>query len=372
MQHTTFDTLLIEQRTPLYLYDITALRNTIASLKQAFPIPNFQLLFATMANDNPEFLKQICNAQVGACVNSLKHLNLVLNTGFHPNSIQFTSTGITRSDMNFLAQHNITVNFDSIKQLEYWFALKAGLSAGLRINTASLTPEIQIKDRLGIEKEEIQSALEIATKYQGRINGLHIYVGTNYKDPAQMLKPIAAFFDLVTLIPDLEYLNIGGGIGVNYMNEIDEFDLTNYGNNIARMAKIVSSKTDKTIRIVFEPGRRLAAAAGYFVTRITDIKYLNFTRYVVVDGSIANFPRPFHHPESPHPVVAPGYDVNAASTESIIVGRTTFSKDIFARTQLPRDLAVGDLLVFEKAGAYCESMRSRFLGQEDPEIIFTE
>jgi diaminopimelate decarboxylase len=54
------------------------------------------------------------------------------------------------------------------------------------------------------------------------------------------------------------------------------------------------------------------------------------------------------------------------------VGKTTYSRDILARCRLPNDICVGDLLVFEDAGAYCSSMTSRFLGQVEPAVIIID
>lgn len=362
--------LVQQNRTPFYCYNKRVIRDSIAAIKAAFPIDNFQLLFATMANDNPEFLTTVRMQEVGTCVNSINHLRLVRGCGFSSSSVQFTSTGLSIDDLRLLQEDNITVNLDSITQLKNWLSLKPGLVAGMRINTSSLTDKVPVRDRLGIDKNELKHALTTARDLGGRINGLHIYVGTNYRNYVEMLPAVEAFFTVARTIPDIEYVNIGGGVGIDYMQDGEEFDLTSYGKVVSGFVADLRATSGRNVKLVFEPGRSLAAPSGMFVTRVTDIKELNSIRYVVVDGSIAVFPRPFHHPETPHRVFLPFKNNTNDGRQSIVVGKTTFSKDVMSICKLPANIEIGDVLLFDQAGAYCDSMRSRFLGQLEPQNIF--
>lgn len=361
--------LLLKHQTPFYIYNKNILYDTIEEIQGSFAVDNFQLLFATMANDNPEFLKAIHSRNVGACINSIRHLELVLNAGFSPGVIQYTSTGIRKEDIKVLYEKKITVNFDSLLQLKYWYQLQPGLKAGLRINTASLSDTNQFVDRLGVEKECLEEALQIASENKGCLNGLHIYVGTNYKSHMAMIPALTAFFKLAEKVPDLEYVNIGGGIGVDYLNEETDFDLKEYGRCVIDLLKKLRAWHQKDIKLVFEPGRKLAAGCGALITKVTDVKKLNNTNYIVVDASIAIFPRPFHHPESPHKALNP-FNTTNDLVPATVVGKTTFSKDILINYFFPKNTTVDDILLFEQTGAYCDSMRSKFLGQGEPENIF--
>jgi diaminopimelate decarboxylase len=364
--------LIDNYQTPFYFYSLKELGQTVDEIRSAFPISNFQLLFATMANDNRQFLSFIGKHGIGACVNSIKHLNLALSCGIPIDKIQFTSTGIDSKDMLALNERGITVNFDSISQLGKWFSLPKELPAGVRINTASLVDGGGMPDRLGIDCARLPEAIALARSKNRQLNGVHIYVGTNYKTHLEMLPPLEAFFELAATVPDLEYVNIGGGIGVNYLDDQCFFDLNAYGLAVCELVKKLRRDLNKDIRVVFEPGRRLAASSGAFVTKITDIKSLSNTRYIIVDASVAVFPRPFHHPDSPHNVFAPFVTNDQPEIQSVVAGKTTFSKDIMCRKQLSEALQIGDVLLFDYAGAYCDSMRSKFLGQREPENIFLD
>lgn len=200
-----------------------------------------------------------------------------------------------------------------------------------------------------------------------------MYAGTNFLDAAELVRRLEYLFDFAAGIPTLKYLNIGGGIGVDYTGELGQFDLKYFGQCIARMTRQLRERLTREIALIFEPGRGLVADSGVFVTRITDIKCLRGRNYVAVDGSVAVFPRPLLHPRECHRVFPLRESESPEQqTSYTIVGKTTFSKDILANTVLSTALRIGDLLAFCDAGAYSRSMASRFLGQDDPNTFILD
>lgn len=356
--------------TPLYIYDLARLRQRIASLREALDGANATLFFATMANDRIPVLKLMAALRLGACVNSLPHLALASECGFAGESIQFTSTGVPEDDMRLLQKGSIRCNLDSISQLKMWCKLGAA-QAGIRVNASSIGRGLP-EDRIGIEASQIATAEAVAAESGAELSGLHIYVGTNFQRPADMLPTLEGFFDMAANLKSLSYLNIGGGIGVNYRHDGPEFDIQEFGCGIRRLSERLCRHRGRDIEIIVEPGRGLVADCGTFVTAVTDVKYLGNRSYAAVDASIAVFPRPFHHPDSPHHIRKLGETAPTAATgggEFLVVGRTTFSRDILG-SMSARSLAAGDLLALADAGAYSQSMASRFLGQPEPEVAF--
>jgi diaminopimelate decarboxylase len=354
-------------KTPYYLYDLKQLRRRIEEFREAFEQTENSLFFATMANDCPTVLKAMAELEVGACVNSLAHLELARSVGF--TQVQFTSTGLSPDDMDQLLATTTPVNLDSLGQLRVWGA-RGGTHAGVRINAASLGAG-RPRDRIGVAASDVLNLCDAARDAGVHLIGLHVYVGTNLREHDEALPTIAALFELASRLPKLEYLNIGGGVGVNYARQGPDFDVAAYGSGVTRLWDGLCQKRGRSIHLVIEPGRGLVASCGAFFTHVTDIKTLDGQRFVGVDASIAIFPRPFHHPESPHHIelAEPSRGRSPQLLPSQIVGRSTFSRDILGTASLPMDLKLGDLLVFRDAGAYSQSMRSRFLGQREPEII---
>ena len=354
--------------TPCYVYDLSAFRNRVHEIRAAFDISSFRLLFASMANPRSEFLRTAAELGVGACVNSITHLSMAEAAGIDRKAIQFSSTGISTHDMLELRERDVRVNLDSERQAEQWYALSGGLRAGIRINAGSLGSGSG--DRIGISVGKLGELVSLAKSHGSEVEGLHVYVGTNFPSSDGMLPILERFFDLAKTVPELKYVNIGGGVGVDYSGH-SEFDLPRFGSAVSELCGNLRKFFGRDIQLFFEPGRSLAARAGLFLTAITDVKELDGKRYLAVDGSVAVFPRPLHHPDSPHKVrlLLSADDNSSDQDDAVVVGRTTFSRDILATCRLPKNADVGDILAFEDAGAYCWSMASRFLGQPEPATV---
>jgi diaminopimelate decarboxylase len=367
--------------TPLFFYSLGTLRSHIARLRKALAGYPVRLLFATMANDHMEILRTIASENVGGCVNSIPHLQRALECGFEAGNIQFTSCGLPMDDMNYLQALGIPANLDSPLQIERWCRLRPNRVVGARINAAALTDSRAPADRIGMDIASFQEARQIAQRLGGRVNGVHVYAGTNFQTARDILPTIRSLFDLVGCYPDLDYMNIGGGIGVDYTHAGEPFDYEGYGAEICALVQELNLKRSRPLTLFFEPGRSMVASSGLFISRVTDIKDLQGKRFVVIDASVSLFPRPFHHPGSQHRAHVvngvhgdgePENPPDEFSIPSIVVGRTTFSRDIFGTYDLPASLKIGAFLAFEDAGAYCESMMSRFLGQRDPVFYVAE
>lgn len=353
--------------TPLFFYSLPKLRAHIARLRAALSGYPVRLLFATMANDRNDILRTIAEEGVGACVNSVPHLQRAFECGFDAEKIQFTSCGVPIDDMTYLQALGIPANLDSPSQIEAWCRLQPDGVVGARLNAASLNGSTAPPDRIGMDIPSFERAQRIASSYGSRVNGVHVYAGTNFQTAHDILPILRGLFSLVRQHPSLDYVNIGGGIGVDYSHTGDPFDYELFGAEVCALAGRTAEERGRHLTLLFEPGRSMVASSALFITRVTDMKMLHGKRYVVIDGSVSLFPRPFHHPGSQHRAfVLDAPDGDAESTiSSVIVGRTTFSRDIFGTYDLPESLQIGALLAFEDSGAYCESMSSRFLGQRE-------
>ncbi|MFI7535872.1 diaminopimelate decarboxylase family protein [Streptosporangium sp. NPDC049376] len=363
--------LALERGTPLYVLGLTSLRERVREMSDRLTWPRGRLYFATMANDHPAVLTELAGLGLGACVNSMPHALLALDSGFRPADVQFTSTGTTAEDMRELLTLGIPVNADSLGQLWQWGEV-GGRRAGLRVNAASLGGGAP-RDRIGVEADQVMEVVAAAMDHGVDVTGLHVYTGTNHPCAAAMLPTLDALFALAAAVPHLEYVNVGGGIGVDYAHNGVLFDLESLGERIRDCHRRLEAAVARDIMVVMEPGRAMTGPCGRFVTAVTDVKTLAGVRYVAVDSSVAMFPRPLQHPESPHRIrilrrstpVGP----DERMSQAVVVGRTTYSRDVLGQTELPDDVRVGDLLVFDDAGAYCQSMASRFLGQREPSFV---
>lgn len=368
--------VLKDHPTPLYAYNMKAIGERIREIRNAFSsIAGFELLFATMANPSDEILTLMAQMNVGACVNSVAHLGMALKNDIPPTRIHYTSSGVRMEDMQSISAKVALFNADSISQALLWTEATKGKECGLRVNAYSLDSAevLNHRDRIGIPASEVSSTCAAVRKAGGHITGLHVYVGTNFIEPAPMLSVLNNFFQLARDIDGLKYINIGGGIGLDYARSGERFDLTKFADMVSQYLHELEDAVGHQVTLIFEPGRGMIGESGVFLTRVTDKKSLNGIDYVLVDASVALFPRPLHHPESPHSVrsLSRSVDTMEKSVPVTIAGQTTFSRDILAKCNLSSEVKIGEVLVFEDSGAYCDSMKSSFLGQPKAVNVFT-
>lgn len=239
---------LSDLETPVYLYNKDLLKHN-CELFQNIEYPYTQIHFATMANCNPEFLKNIKKLGVNVFVNSLMHLNEVKKAGFKENEIIFTASSLSKEVMHKIHDENIYVNLDSISQLDYWVKNYPDKGVGIRCNIENKTFDpkssragvfIGEESRLGLNLEEIKSI-----KRKDLIHGLHIYVGTDITDIDYFISFYKTLIELADEFPNIEYLDFGGGFGITNDGET-KFDFKKYGNIVTKLMTDFSKKEVKT------------------------------------------------------------------------------------------------------------------------------
>jgi len=361
---------------PVYLYDKDKIIETCNQFK-SISYPNTAIHFATMANCNSEFLKIIKAQEFNVFVNSLIHLNEVKQAGFSNEQIIFTASSINREMLHRIHDENIHVNLDSVSQLDYWFKNFTNKPVGIRCNiyNKSFKPKsgrtgvfIGENSRLGLNPDEIKSI-----KNKDLINGLHIYIGTDITDIDYFISYYKMLIELSQDFPNIEYLDFGGGFGIDNKGETN-FDFETYNNSISELMTMLSEKKGKTIKLILEPGRIIGGQSGYFICKTTDVKFRNDIQFIGVNACSTQFPRPLLYPEeSFHPVWlldknGKVKDENKITTK--INGCSTYSRDYLAHNVMLPKATIGDFIVLGNAGAYCASMYTTFLGFEKPKEIF--
>jgi diaminopimelate decarboxylase len=356
---------------PFYIYDENKIIDNIKIFKN-ISYDNKLIAFATMANNNENFLKIIKKQNISVFVNSLKHLNKCIKIGFDSKNIVFTSSAMSEDLMKDAHKRKCILNLDSIDQLKQWFNLFPNSKVGIRCNIGKLVKAKETRagyfigeeSRIGLTIDEIKQL-----KNKDKINGLHLYPGTDILDYKYFESCYSALSTLVNLFPNLEYIDFGGGFGIEDKLE-NIMDWKKYNLMICKLMNKINKLTKKEIKLILEPGRVIGGNTAYFVTKVMDIKKRDKTTFVGLNVSTAQFPRPLIYPDnSKHPIIIyPKHEGRKINTT--IYGCSTYSKDYFAKNVLLPKLKIGDLIIFGNAGSYCSSMFCEFLGFEKPKELF--
>jgi len=358
---------------PCYVYDLEALASRCRRIRQ-LPIAEKRIFFATMANDHPEILACIRDQGFGVFVNSPQHLELALDQGFNPETIMYAASNMSDAEIQLCLETRVGLIVDSLGQLAKVGAVaKSPTDVGLRLNVGTALDRQRIQPdpdyRFGILQNELSEALAITRARGLSIKGLHSYFGTNIHDPAILLEGFARLGSLAEKLPDLDYIDVGGGFGVPDDHDGETFDLETYGRGARDILNRIQAKLNRRVELFIEPGRYLTADCGYFFVKVLDLKQRADRVFVGTNGSVVNFPRPLFHPDrAQHPITLVGRDQREQPfpLPLYICGNSTYSGDFLARNiSLPLP-EIGEVLVFHNAGAYGRSMITHFLGKERP------
>lgn len=352
--------------TPCYVYDENLIDRNVSRFT-GLTYPEKAVHFASMANNNPRLLELVRQRGLGIFVNSLKHMRLALNCGFSPSEIIYTSTGVRREDLEFIVEHGVAVNLDSIGQLRLFGEVNPGGRCGIRLNIDENSLDnvfIGAESRIGVLESEFEKVMATAKEHDITIVGTHVYLGTNIVSLPTMMQGVKRTLELSNYFPDLEYVDLGGGFPVRGDEAVD-FDYARYDQSITEVFNAYSKERGRPIKLILEPGRSLFGDTAVFCTSVLDVKERPDRFLVCCDASATLLPRSMFYDEF-HTVDALDKRGPVLEKPVDIVGSTTYSRDFLAKgIHLPA-LEPGDVLVFDQAGSYCYSMITQFLGQTEP------
>jgi diaminopimelate decarboxylase len=361
-----------------YVYDLNRLRLR-CRLVERLSVGRKRIFFATMANDHPEILACIRDSGLGVFVNSPLHLELVLGLGFEPAKIIYAASNMIAEEMQRCVAQRVNLVLDSLEQIHTLCDIASDVQIGIRLNVGSALDRTELRHdpsyRFGLVAEELPPAVDLATRRGIRIVGAHSYLGTDVMQPTVLLQGLERLGLAAAGLPDLRYLDVGGGFGVPDVLGDAEFDLWLYGRAAAELMRRHERRLGRPLELYIEPGRYLVADSGYFFVKVVECKVREDRVFVGTNGSVAEFPRPLVYPErARHPceIVGADRDESTYRYPAFVCGNTTYSQDFLARDvalPLPRP---GDILVFHNAGAYGRSMSTRFLGRQPVEEIVVE
>lgn len=363
----------LTQRGPVYVYDLGLLRARLRRLA-ALPVRHKRIHYATMANDHEIVLREIAASGTGIFVNSSAHLEQALRAGVAPNDIVYAASNMNNAVLSRCVETGVHIVLDSLDQVAMCDALAPdGFRVGLRVNAGSAVDGNTLAHepgyRFGVLPHELAQAVSLPRRLE--IVGLHCYFGTDIMDHRLLLDGLERLAELAHMLPGLAYIDGGGGFGICDDGSGQEFDLEAYGDGAARIMHRLSQAYGRSIDLALEPGRWLTAPIGWFFATVVDVKARDDRIFAGVDASVAQFPRMLIYPDKAHhPCVVLGKETAPLARLPVWVsGNSTYSRDFLARAVNLPDLAPGDVIAFANAGAYCRSMRTRFLGKDEPAEI---
>ena len=368
----TFPTDKFEgMETPFYYYDTNVLRETLKSIKQETARhDNWFVHYAVKANANPKVLSIIREAGLGVDCVSGGEIEASLNAGFPARKIVFAGVGKSDWEINLGLEKNIfCFNVESIPELEVIDHLAAAKNkvarVAFRLNPnvgahthANITTGLA-ENKFGISMHDMLTVIERASQMAHvQVVGLHFHIGSQILD----MGDFEALCNRINNLQDeldrhrirLEHINVGGGLGVDYMhpNRVSIPDFKAYFNTYAKKLKLRQGQT-----LHFELGRAIVAQCGSLITRTLYVKEGAFKKFAIVDAGFTDLIRPALY-QAYHKIENISSEEPADTYD--VVGPICESTDVFAKQIDLNRVRRGHLLAIRSAGAYGEIMASQY------------
>ena len=369
--------------TPFYLYDVELLRRTLENVTSVASNYGYRIHYAIKANFDARLLEIIREYGLGIDCASGNEIRCAIEAGFDPKSIVYAGVGKRDKELRYAIEQGImAINCESTEELHVVDALarEAGkvVDVALRINP-DIDPKTnhcidtgQADSKFGISYEEILAGVEdIRSLRNLNVVGMHLHIGSQIRELhvfENMCNKVNAIVDNLTSLGfDLRFVDVGGGLGINY--DLPENEPIP---NFASLFAIVNSHLNVgSLEVHFEFGRSIVGECGELITRVLFNKTTATGRkLVIVDASMTELIRPalygsYHNIEN----------ITSASDQRekyTIVGTACESTDVFdENVSLPLTRR-GDLLTIKSAGAYGMSMASRYNLHDLPGAVYSD
>lgn len=376
------ETITEQFLTPFHLYDEKGIREKARALNAAFSWnKGFKEYFAVKATPTPAILKIL--QEEGCGVDCATDVEVLMSEKLGFKDIMFTSNDTQAQEFVYARKVGATINLDAYEHIEFLKNV-AGIpeTVCLRYNPGgvfSLGTDIMDhpeESKFGMTKEQLMKGYKELKELGVKEFGIHAFLASN--TVTNDYYPILArqLFELALEIREetgvtLDFINLSGGIGVNYRPEQEPNDIAVIGEGVRKVyEEILTPAGMGHVKIFTELGRFMLAPHGHLITKVLHRKE-TYRTYIGVDASAANLMRPafygaYHHitnitrPDAPIEVVD-------------VAGSLCENNDKFAvNRELPR-AEVGDTLVIHDSGAHGFSMGYNYNGRlRSSEILLQE
>jgi diaminopimelate decarboxylase len=354
-------------KTPLYVYSYNTLLRHFKAYDNAYQKYPHIICFAIKANSNSAILRIFAKNGGGADIVSGGELYTALKAGIPSNKIVYAGVGKTEEEIEFALRSRILMfNVESEAELleidRIAHNLKVTARIALRINP-DIDPETHPYISTGLKKNKfgipIDKALEyykLASKLRNiKIVGIHKHIGSQIVKVSPFVDALKRVLILIDELNSqgvkINYLDIGGGLGIPYKDEEPPMPM-----DVA--VRLIPLLNGRDLTLIIEPGRSIVGNAGILVTKTLYLKKGEDKNFVIVDAGMNDLIRPtlynaYHH-------ILPVVKKRRRKILCDIVGPICESGDFLAKDREIEEIKQGEYLAVMSAGAYGFSMSSNY------------
>jgi len=359
--------------TPFYVYSANEIKNNCDEVLSFTQDYDLLPCYALKANYNPTIIKLINELGFGADVVSAGELYFARKCGIPIDKIVFAGVGKTKEEIEqaiTLGIHSLNIESDEELNLIETLAknLKKKITIAVRVNpgiNAQTHPYISTglyQNKFGVIKEQAFELYKRAQKSEHVIpSGIHVHIGSQIDSVEPYIDTAHFILNFMKKLSDLgivvKHLDLGGGIGINYHQQLDSNDShRTYIKKI--LPAFLKQFKDLRIKLIIELGRSIVGSAGLLVTKILYVKETPMKKFIIVDAAMNNLIRPSLY-QAYHQIL-PLIAKNGTRERVDVVGPVCETGDYVAKDRDLPILKTGEFLAITGAGAYGQVLSSNY------------
>lgn len=357
--------------TPFYIYDEKGIREQARKLNNAFKWnAGFKEYFAIKALPNPAIIRILKEEGCGADCSSLAELKLADVSGIRGEEIMFSSNDTPLEEFKAAKEQGALINFDDVNHLEY-MEKEIGLPEVACFRYAPLQGGNDIignskEAKFGVTREQLLEGYRSAKAKGITRFGLHTMPISNELNASYFVEAAHIVFALAKELEEkigisFEFINLGGGLGIPYKPDDEEFNLQGFSDGIRKEYEQVFGGRTVPIKIFLECGRYITGPFGYLVSHVRHVKE-SYKHYVGLDACMADLMRPamygaYHH------ITVLGKEKQPVDGIYDVVGSLCENNDKFAINRHLPEIVRDDIVVIHDAGAHGHTMGFNYNGK---------
>lgn len=365
------DELLRIYGSPLYVYNEEILRQRCRDMISLVSYPHFIPSYSSKANSNLKLLEIIRDEGLYADAMSPGEIYSLLKAGFKPHEIFYIGNNVSKEEMQYAIENDITVSIDSLSQLKSYGEINPRGNVAIRLNPGVGAGHHEKvitageNTKFGINLEDIDRVKAILRQYNLILVGVNQHIGSLFLEGKPYLEGVKSLLNAAKNFDNLVFIDFGGGFGIPYRKQAGErpLNLSILGDELTELMYEFTSEYGKQVLFKTEPGRYIVAESGVLLGSVYSIKENNNIKYIGTDIGFNVLMRPVlydaHHDIEVYRDGRPIYP-SEGDNEVTIVGNICESGDIISQGRRLPKIEIDDIIGVMDAGAYGYSMSSNY------------
>lgn len=361
--------------TPFHIYDEAGIRSTARALSQAFAWnPGFREYFAVKVTPNPYILQILHEEGCGCDCATYSELLLSEAAGITGREVMFSSNVTPEQDLRKAWQMGAYINLDDVTHVDFLErvcgvpdTVCCRYNPGGSFSLGNTIMDMPRDAKYGMTEDQMAGAFQCLAQKGARQFGIHALLASNagsneyYPELAAQLFRLAVRLHRATGL-HIAFVNLSGGVGVDYRPEQPACDIAAIGEGVRRQYEAILKPAGmEDVAIFTELGRFMLAPHGHLIATVLHQKHI-YKEYIGLDACAANLMRPamygaYHHITvlgKEHALLDHVYDITGGLCEN---------NDKFAVDRSMPAMEIGDLVAIHDTGAHGFSMGYNYNGK---------